>query len=685
MRTLRQPFLLLLALAATGCDLILGLDKYTEGPGGGSSSSSSGSGGGAALCVPSVDTQECYSGPPTSRNVGACKTGTQTCNTDGTSFGMCLGEVVPTSELCATSFDDDCDGLVNEEGADCSCAPGTTIDCYSGAPGTEAHAPCHRGTQECKANGMGYEPCTGEVTPGLESCDIALVDEDCDGEINESGTDCVCGPGSQASCYTGPLGTEGEGICLPGMKICDNAGLAYGACSGDVLPATEDCYAPADEDCNGVSCSEPLWANMYPSSFPTSVATDSLGNVFVAGYFSNTVTFGGTSLISAGASDIYLAKFGPTGTPLWAKRFGNVSYNYEYSRIAVDGANNVIIVGGLDGAIDFGGGALTSAGGDDVFVAKFSGTGAFVWAKRFGDAGTQSARSVATDATGNVVVTGEFGSSVNFGGLTLTCAGSGQDIFLVKLKGSDGAHLWSKDFGTTSSNYAKDVAIDSSGNISLVGEFISSINFGGSNLNSVGTGDIYVAKFDSLGNHAWSYAYGDAATATYVAASAVDSLGNIIVTGAFQGALKFGATPTMTAVGTMTSDVFVAKITSGGTPVWSQRYGSTSSEFPRDVAVDSANNIAVVGDFLPPSIGFGGPTLSAAGFVDMFLAKFDPAGAHLWSHAYGLASSGQESKAIGIDQGTNEIAFASHSSGNGVQVGPFMLAGAGTYVARIAP
>ena len=54
--------------------------------------------------------------------------------------------------------------------------------------------------------------------------------------------------------------------------------------------------------------------------------------------------------------------------------------------VAIDAAGGVFVTGDLAGSIDFGGGALMSAGGTDVFLASFTTTGAYVWAKRFGDA-----------------------------------------------------------------------------------------------------------------------------------------------------------------------------------------------------------------------------------------------------------------------------------------------------------
>lgn len=64
---------------------------------------------------------------------------------------------------------------------------------------------------------------------------------------------CECTPDSTAPCYTGPAGTEGVGACAAGTQTCNADGSDYGACTGDVTPAAEDCATAADDDCDGVA------------------------------------------------------------------------------------------------------------------------------------------------------------------------------------------------------------------------------------------------------------------------------------------------------------------------------------------------------------------------------------------------------------------------------------------------
>ncbi|MFS8071963.1 MAG: hypothetical protein ACMG6S_36805, partial [Byssovorax sp.] len=102
----------------------------TGGTGGGATSSSSGTGGGLA-CQPSSQ-EACYSGPAGTQGLGLCVAGLRTCAPDGSGHGPCEGEVTPIPETCEIYGDEDCDGLINEEGNDCVCMPGTLTSCFTG-------------------------------------------------------------------------------------------------------------------------------------------------------------------------------------------------------------------------------------------------------------------------------------------------------------------------------------------------------------------------------------------------------------------------------------------------------------------------------------------------------------------------------------------------------------------------
>jgi len=125
-----------------------------------------------------------------------------------------------------------------------------------------------------------------------------------------------------------------------------------------------------------------------------------------------------------------------------------------------------------------------------------------LWSKRFGGISNDSGYSLSVDSLGNVYITGHYSSSsIGFGGGVLTNAGGScgsypcSDIFLARFD-SNGNHLWSKRFGGSGNDYGKSVSVDSSGNVYGTGYFQSiNVDFGECPLSSAGDNDIYLIKY----------------------------------------------------------------------------------------------------------------------------------------------------------------------------------------------
>jgi len=393
-----------------------------------------------------------------------------------------------------------------------------------------------------------------------------------------------------------------------------------------------------------------LWSKRFgdgTTQAAGAVSVDASGNVIVTGNFNGAVDFGGGALLSAGNNDIFVAKLGSDGSHLWSKRFGDGDIQ-EAHAVAVDASGNVIVAGNFYGTVDLGGGALTSAGSDDIYVAKLGPDGAHLWSKRFGDRSSQSARSVAIDASGNVIVTGDFYGVTDFGGGALTSTGG--DVYVAKF-GSDGTHLWSKRFGDGDYQLANAVALDASGSVIVTGVLNGSVDFGGGVLSSAGHSDIFIAKFGSDGTHLWSKRFGDGDYQGAYAA-AVDASGNVIVTGYFYGTVDFGGGALTTAGGAV--GVFIAKFGSDGAHLWSKSFSDGSYYMaPHSVAVDASGGVIITG-YLYGTVDFGGGALASAGESDIFVAKFGFDGSHLWSKCFGDDAT-QYGEAVAVDASENVI------------------------------
>lgn len=381
------------------------------------------------------------------------------------------------------------------------------------------------------------------------------------------------------------------------------------------------------------------------------VAVDASGNVFIAGDFSGTVNFGGSDFTNSPgtAEDGFLAKFDAAGVHQWSQGFA--SLHCIPSGLAVDASGNVIMTGTQYGRVNFGGSEPPPNSSYNVFVAKFNPAGVHQWSSFFGDLAFNSDQfgyGVAVDASGNVVITGWFEDTINFGGPTLTSAGN-RDVF-VAMFNSAGIHLWSRKFGDAGDQEGYSVAADASGNVFLTGEFKGEINFGGSNFVSAGSDDIFLAKLNAAGVHQWSHRFGGLSSDTGYSVTA-DASGNATVTGSFAGSVDFGG-GTLTAMGDL--DIFLARFSSAGAYQWSQRFGNSAADVGRSVTTDALENVVVTGYAQGP-VNFGGADLPGAGSNDVFVAKFNSGGIHQWSQSFGDATS-QVGNSVTADASGNVVA-----------------------------
>jgi hypothetical protein len=222
------------------------------------------------------------------------------------------------------------------------------------------------------------------------------------------------------------------------------------------------------------------------------VAGDGASEVFAVGYVSG-VPDVEAGLAWGGGKDILVARFGPNGEVRWAKTFGDTADQLARD-VAVDADGHVIVVGEFAGTVDFGTGPLTSAGGLDAFVVAFDPSGAPLWAKRFGDASDQSARAVAVDSARSVLVTGDFEGAVDFGGGKLESAGK-TDAFLARFD-ANGKYTQASSWGDKDSQSGRDVAVDSGDHAVLVVDVQGAIDFGAGPLAAIDTSyDLCVVRF----------------------------------------------------------------------------------------------------------------------------------------------------------------------------------------------
>jgi len=369
-----------------------------------------------------------------------------------------------------------------------------------------------------------------------------------------------------------------------------------------------------------------LWAvkaGGTQGEYPKAIATDLNGNIFVTGNFSGTATFG-TQTITGNSIDVFVAKYNSAGQLQWVQKAGGASVDRGLG-IATDGAGNVIVVGDFSGSATFGTATnLTSAGAVDIFIAKYNPSGTLIWAKRAGGTVNDRATAVTTDSNGNIYLTGSFGGTANFDGTNITATGGAfdTDIFVAKYN-STGNIQWVKKGGTTGGDVeeAKAITLDALGNVYISGVFFNTVSFDGQTISSNGSSDAFVAKYNNAGNIQWLRNLGGSAEDEATSMSALPD-GGICVAGFFKGSMNAGSLSLLAFGGASDLDGFIAKMDAAGNIKWLKRLGRVNEDKTNGIAADFIGRINATG-FFRTNIAFDGLQLSAVGSSDAFLVQMN--------------------------------------------------------------
>ena len=422
-----------------------------------------------------------------------------------------------------------------------------------------------------------------------------------------------------------------------------------------------DCFLAKYSSAGSVVWAAQIAGTTTSSDYGQAVATDSSGNVFVTGLYGAALTLyntgGGTgaTLAFTGGNDCFLAKYSSAGSVVWAAQIAGTTTSSDVGNgVATDSSGNVFVTGYYQAALTLyntggtTGATLAFTGGNDCFLAKYSSAGSVVWATRI--AGTTTSvdygNGVATDSSGNVFVTGQYGAALtlyNTGGgtgATLAFTG-GTDAFLAKYS-SAGSVVWAAQIAgtTTSADVGQAVATDSSGNVFVTGTYGAALtlyNTGGgtgATLAYSGGTDAFFAKYSSAGSVLWATRIASTG-ADNAPGIATDSSGNVFVCG------QYSSNPTLYNTGGTTgatlpytgslSDAFLAKYSSAGSVLWATQIVSTGYDYAQGVATDSSGNVFVTGMYtaaltLYDTGGSTSNTLAFTGGFDAYLAKYSPNG-----------------------------------------------------------
>lgn len=334
-----------------------------------------------------------------------------------------------------------------------------------------------------------------------------------------------------------------------------------------------------------VSALPPGWAGTFQIGTTErdsagGIAVDSSGAILVVGTTAG--TFPGNS--SSGGDDVFVAKYDASGKSLWIRQFGSGSDDAA-TGVAVDSLGTAFVVGTTDGSLP---GTIGSAGLTDGFVAKLTPEGIRAWTVQFGTSGLDSVTGVAV-ASGSAV----FISGATPGDLNGNTQGGNGDAFVVKLDASNGAHVWTYQYGTTAVERAIEVAADPDGNVYYAGDSAS---------------DILVGKLSPSKAVLWGGPQIYGSTINDYGRGIAVGLGMVFVAGHTDGALEGNFDPTE-------ADFFATRFDlSNGNRIWTTTGGTVLYEGSTSASInETARRVFVTG-------------IEYEGSNQVFLAGYDTAG-----------------------------------------------------------
>jgi hypothetical protein len=386
-----------------------------------------------------------------------------------------------------------------------------------------------------------------------------------------------------------------------------------------------------------------------------STTLDSQGNLYVCGFYdkqTSTTDLGNGVILPASISggggskqDAFLIKYNPAGVAQWVKTLPGGWASDSHSCVKTDSLNNVYVCGYYSSTtLTLGAVSLpATGGGSHMHLIKYGSDGTPLWAKGINATSSEGATAIGTDSDNNVYMCGYYSSTsaIALGNNISLPISVGQDSFLVKYNLS-GTAQWAKGIsGTTSSENALSIAIDSLKNIYVGGQYSSTSAVAlGNNISLPLTSNQqgFLIKYNSEGDAQWAKSIGGLGTSDIVQDVVTDFSDNVYVCGQYTQAgtsvrVELGNTITLPV--TPNQDVFLIKYDSQGDAQMAKTFSTSNSDSANTIATDIYGNIYIAGYYRASSIVTIGNnvTLPIASSNSAFLVKYDSAGIPQWATA----------------------------------------------------
>jgi hypothetical protein len=543
--------LFVLATGIGACGLIANVhDRSLDATGGGPTSSSSGGAGGiggsggtttggSPACLDD-ETVSCYEGPTGTLEVGLCQAGEATCQNGA--FDGCSGQVIPGLEACDSVDDHDCDGEATCQGHwDMSHSFGNAADQQVRAAVVDS-----QGRLLIAGIFQGTLDFDGHVITSAGGDDFFLVQFGDDGVARWAVR--VGGTTSQPP--------TGLGLVLDDD---DNAYL-YGAALGEMEPLMEtavslDGFIASFDGEGGYR-----WGRLIGGGGGQQLrglAVDPVsGDLVVAGWYTDGFVFGSSTHATTTVRRIFLGRLSSSGVHQWSDDYGGSAGQTRAYGVAIAANGDIVLAGDIQTDASLGGPVRPINGTfARTFLARYEADGTYITDLPFGTAGATSARRMALDDQGNVLLAGllQAGGIVDFGTGAALATQSDFGAFVVRFDASfmaQEARLYEEIENVGA------LAVDPSGYVALGMRYHGATDLGGGVVPHAGDGDVAILKLTPSLDSLWQH-HGGRGGFDDVKGVPMDALGRVWAVGSYTESITLQGGVTLQSAGA--GDIFVVR------------------------------------------------------------------------------------------------------------------------------